>query len=122
MVGILRPGTADVKRTGIKRKTPLKPSNKRLGPGKKTKKWATTRSGLKPRFEAAGITTCELRYPGCWFNNGLGFAHAKKRRKLSEEDLEVVILACNPCHDKIEYSPNMEETVMKVIENRGVTL
>ena len=68
-----------------------------------------------------GITACELRYPGCAFDNFLGFAHAKKRRKLPKSELSVVILACNLCHDQIERLPEkeMQHIVMSVINARS---
>jgi hypothetical protein len=91
---------------------------KRLG--RKGKAWATERAKLKRRFAAVGIVTCELRYAGCAFDDYLGFAHAKKRRKLTIEDLAVVVLACNFCHDEIEADPRMEEIVLAVITARKV--
>lgn len=96
-----------------------KPMNK-VGP--KTKAWNNARSELKIEFQFQfGITTCELQYEGCWFDNALGFAHAAKRRKLTTEDLKHVILICNPCHDKIEFLPpeEMERIVNETIHNRA---
>lgn len=114
-----------MRRTEIKRRTLLSRGNGlkrggRIGAGKKTKAWESERAKLKRRFLAVGIITCELRYTGCAFDNLLGFAHADKRRKLSREDLSVVILACNFCHDKIEIDPRMKEIVMNVIAARKV--
>lgn len=83
----------------LKRRTPMK---KR---GKKTDAWEKMRRALKPRFERAGITTCELRWPGCWKDNGLGFAHAKRRRNLKAGELGIVILCCNYCHDALDLRP-----------------
>lgn len=105
----------------MSRKKPMnrggKVMNKR---GKKVKAWDSERAKLKPRFIAAGIITCELRYAGCAFDNYLGFAHADKRRNLSVKDLDVVILACNFCHDDIEIRPHeeMKRIVMAVIAAR----
>lgn len=96
---------------------------KRLNPrGKKVKAWERVRSQLKRRFAAAGILTCELRYAGCFFDDLLGFAHAKKRRKLTPEELWIVILACNHCHQQIEVlAPEiMEQIVMATIKARKV--
>lgn len=86
-----------------------------LKAGKRTKEWQHMREQLKPRFEAAGITRCEFRYEGCWRDNGLSFAHTKKRRNLRDGELEVVALACIPCHNRLEL---LEEAVMcqKVLE------
>lgn len=70
----------------------------------KVRIWNNIRRRIKPLFLKADITTCELRYPGCTYNNFLGFAHAKKRRNLPKDGSEdaVVILACTNCHTKIE--------------------
>jgi hypothetical protein len=89
--------------------------------GDKTDAWTKTRAELVVRFQAAGITTCELRYVGCWKNNALSFAHSKKRRKVSsDEELRECILACVPCHNRLEYGKNMYEIVQRVIASRRV--
>lgn len=90
--------------------------------GPKTEAWNDARAELKIEFETVyGVTTCELRYAGCWFDNALGFAHAEKRRKLSREDLKHVILACNPCHDILEVKPpeEMKRIVDETVHNRA---
>lgn len=69
----------------------------------KIQKWNIVRKELKIRFEKAGITSCELRLPGCLKDNFLGFAHTTKRRDV--KDLKKVVLACQNCHEKIEYAP-----------------
>lgn len=89
--------------------------------GKRMLAWESERTRLKKKFDRWGITSCELRYPGgCWGDNGLGFAHAKKRRFLKPEELGIVILACNRCHDILESLPHelMEVEVMQVIRSR----
>lgn len=105
-----------MKRSRLARSTkPMKrsPMNKR---GPKTKAWDSARADLKVEFAAIGITTCELHYEGCWIDNALGFAHAAKRRKLSKEDLAHVILACNPCHDRLEIkSPEEMKRIVDLI-------
>lgn len=83
---------------------------------------------LKPKFEAAGITECELRIPGtCWVNNGLTWAHAVKRRFLDKNaveghptNIQTVILACVQCHNAIEKLPHEEmlNIVMRTIDSR----
>lgn len=73
-----------------------------MKPGKRTKEWNRIRAKLKPKFEAAGITECEFRFQGCWFNDGLSFAHCDKRRFLKGIQLEEVALACMPCHYLLE--------------------
>ncbi len=86
----------------------------------KTKVWDAHRRRLKPKFLRAGITRCELRYPGCCGDSFLGFAHAKKRRNLRPEEEAVVILACTQCHQTIEHKPEaeMERIVLDTIRRR----
>lgn len=88
--------------------------------GKRTKEWQRLREQLKPRFAAVGITHCEFKYKGCWYDNGLGFAHLRKRANLRDGELRVVALACNICHDMLELLPEeeMARTVQRAITNR----
>jgi hypothetical protein len=90
--------------------------------GKKTIGWTEKRNELKIEFAKKKITKCELKLKGCWINNALGFAHTKKRRKLTIEELGEVVLACTPCHDQIEYIPaeDMEKILLKIIWSRKV--
>jgi hypothetical protein len=59
---------------------------------------------------------------GCWWDNGLSFAHTKKRRNLIGNELEIVALACAPCHAKLEIMPEkrMTDVILTVIGNRVV--
>lgn len=85
--------------------------------GKRTDKWNRVRAKLKKKFEAMGITRCEL----CFGTFGLSFAHAKKRRFITEDaDWEDVALLCQPCHEKIEFSGHeqMEEAIRQIIDSR----
>lgn len=73
---------------------------------------------LKKIYVEKGILTCELKLSGCWKDNALGFAHREKRwkyiknpEKLSE--FKETLLACNPCHDKIEHNKNLTEEFFK---------
>jgi hypothetical protein len=88
--------------------------------GRKTKEWEAARRVLKTKFGAAGIITCELGYRGCWHDNALSFAHARKRLDLQPGELSEVILACTPCHDVLERMPKpvMYQAVQKVINSR----
>jgi hypothetical protein len=88
--------------------------------GKKVDAWEATRKELIPRFQAAGITSCELRYDGCWKNNALSFAHSKKRRHIEAQELWEVCLCCVPCHQVLENRPDMTEIVRSVIARRKV--
>lgn len=101
---------------------PAKPRKRLPARGKKMTEWDRIRiEELKPAFEAAGITTCELCYPGCFRDNHLGFAHSLKRRNIqTPAQMKEVILACNPCHDVIEGmgEEEMNKVVLKVISNR----
>ena len=80
--------------------------------GKRTKQNAVAVRKLKKIYEEKGITTCELRLEGCANNWALGFAHRHKRRWYYgiEEQLhsfEETVLACSPCHEKIEYDAEL---------------
>lgn len=101
-----------------------KPRKRMRAVGKKGRQWANVRRNeLKPAFEAMGVTSCELRYENCANDDYLGFAHAAKRRKLSVDDLNHVILACNFCHDLLEVMPpeEMQRIVDETIHNRIAT-
>lgn len=97
---------------------------KRSGFKRKPTKWDKIRSELKVKFEAAGITTCELHYPGCFRDNYLGFAHSKRRRHIVGDEIYEVILACNPCHDLLDSLPaeKTTEAVRSIISKRNVAV
>ena len=107
-------GTSQLKRSRMTAaKRPMRKA------GKKTVAWSETRAQLKPRFLIAGITTCELKYDGCWRDNALSFCHSRKRRNITtQEQLEEVILGCTPCHDRLEVNPEMERIVKEIINAR----
>ena len=88
--------------------------------GKKTKAWDAERAKLKVRFEAVGITECELRYKDCSVNDFLTFAHTLKRRNVI--DLSRVVLACLNCHWETERQgeAKMEVILEDVIASREV--
>lgn len=67
-----------------------------------------------------GITTCEARFVDCWIDDGLGFMHRFKRRKIEGDEIRVVALGCNSCHDIIEgLSPEgMYQAVTRLIRKR----
>lgn len=88
--------------------------NKRKYPAKKGT-WEAERQKLKQIFLDKGITSCEVRKSGCWRDNALSFAHQHKRifyKIRGNEgllgDFNQVLLACVPCHEKIEN--DKEET------------
>lgn len=85
-----------------------------LGPGKKTKAWEKSRQGLKQEYLARGIIYCEIMLSGCWHNNGLTFAHRYKRRdSRCEHTFAGTVLACLPCHQKIEYDRTLTENIFE---------
>lgn len=87
------------------------------------RQWDAVRAKLKPLFEKAGITSCELGLPGCWHDNALGFAHSLKRRFIvTPEQEQEVCLLCSPCHDKIEVQEHgaMAAAVRMTIAARKV--
>lgn len=89
--------------------------------GKKTRAWTNARNRLKKIFEANSVTTCELRYPGCWVDNALSFAHSRRRRFIKDNEMLMeVVLACTYCHKKLDEMSHEAtyETVTKIIEQR----
>ena len=78
--------------------------------------WLKVRRELSTEFKAAGITSCELKYEGCWGEKALGWAHGRKRRHLKDGELKsLVVLSCNPCHDRIEYLK--PEEMLAIVES-----
>lgn len=90
--------------------------------GKKMKTDAEIRKENIVRFYKIGITSCEIKMEGCWKNNALSFAHLEKRRKLTEDDLRVVVLACIPCHSIVEqwFAGRMKKFLTEIINSRKV--
>lgn len=84
--------------------------------GRRTRDWEKHRRALKREFDAAGNTTCELGLPGCMRDDGLGFAHALKRRHITNDaDMRRVALLCNFCHSVIELQG--EAKMCRVIDS-----
>lgn len=86
--------------------------------GKKTLAWEKDREKLKIEYEEKGITTCELRFDVCWYNNALGFCHKHKRSwYLNHPELlgsfNETILGCNPCHSIIEKDKKLTDEVFR---------
>lgn len=89
--------------------------------GRKTKAWDSLRAKLKPKFESAGITTCEAKFPhNCWWSIGLSFAHSKKRADIQGEELSEVALLCPDAHQIAEAKPKPEmyELILEIIASR----
>lgn len=76
---------------------------------------------LKKEYRDAGITTCEMRWPHkCWNDNGLSFAHRRKRidYKSCPEKLATMnqtLLLCPVAHNLIEYGD-------KIMTGRELTI
>jgi hypothetical protein len=119
----MRRSTMVNKGSGLKRKSGMKRSNKRLRPGPKTKAWDKARAALKVDHVAMGITTCEFQYPGCWHDDALSFAHSRKRSD-PLFDINEVAVACTPvCHHKLDVEMShaeMLEAVKGVIWRRKI--
>lgn len=101
----------------LQSKTPMKRK------GKKTLAWDKVKRELKPQFERAGITTCELRRKQCTGNYFLTWAHRVKRRFITTDaELSTVVLACVNCHLEIEIMSHaaMKREVDSVIARREV--
>ena len=99
----------------LHRETPIRRA------GRRTREWEKVRRQLKCKFVGMGVTTCELQLPGCMFDNGLGFAHALKRRHITtDEDMRRVALLCNNCHNAIELQgeAKMSRVIDSIIAGR----
>jgi hypothetical protein len=84
--------------------------------GKKVKAWIAAADKLEEIYLEKGITSCELKFDGCWGDNALHFAHRYKRRDpRCKHTFKSTILACNPCHMKIEYDKQLTEEVFKLL-------
>lgn len=71
--------------------------------GKKGREWQAIWRRLKPRFERAGITRCEVRGEKCQGSQYLTPAHSLKRRNcVTAALLSEVVIACVNCHAEIE--------------------
>lgn len=96
----------------------------------KTDRYDRIRAILKTIFASYDVTRCEARIQASerwpkhlcrpWF--GLGFAHSKKRRELTDEELCTdVILACADCHDLLDLHMTHDEMygyVQQVVNRR----
>ena len=92
--------------------------------GKKAKAWDKARASLKVKFYAMGITSCEgsIIPHECWHDNGLSFAHSKKRADIKNHELYEVALLCPNAHAYAEALPKKEmcELIRQIIANRHV--
>lgn len=82
--------------------------------GKKTKAWNRDRIKLKAIYAEKGITYCEIKLEGCWTDYALGFAHKHKRSWYNTRPellgtFNETLLACNQCHQKIEYNKELTD-------------
>lgn len=127
-----------LKRTGFKRKIKegsgeTKKNFKKSKPinplGKKGREWQGARKQLKLFFENATIMECELKYENCTKDDFLTWAHSLKRRYIDRnsgrgDQLLECILACQNCHQRIEFLPKeqMEQIVLEIIKNRKVKI
>jgi hypothetical protein len=87
---------------------------------KKKSRWDETRPKVKPWFDRAGFTHCELKLNGCTEAIGTGFAHTKKQRHLTDRELFIVAFLCNNCHQKIEGKAFMEQTVLDIRKRNSI--
>jgi|GEM_PF-3554258 len=71
---------------------------------------------------ADGVTSCELRLPGCLGSYMLQRAHRRKRRFCDQSELAVFAILCGHCHTQIEFlSPGeMFDSVNDAILRRTV--
>lgn len=90
--------------------------------GRRTNDWRRAWRWLKPRLEAAGRVRCEFNFIPHQCEGFLTPAHSKKRRLMQGPDIYHVAICCSSFHrvldERMSHS-EMEETVMRAIENAG---
>jgi hypothetical protein len=102
-----------------------KPKKGLISAGKKTLAWNEDRQDLKVVFKDQGITECEIKGKKCTPKNFLGFAHTRRRNKLTEEQIKdphFVVLACQQDHYEVDFvMPKIEaETLLdNIVKSRG---
>lgn len=83
----------------------------------KVQEWSKIKKIQEKAFEKAGINECELRLTMCKPKLFLAFAHGKKRKELSGNELaNLIVLACQPCHEHIEYNIPKNQ-MLQVVED-----
>ena len=86
--------------------------------------WDKIRPKVKQLFVSKGIFECELHLAGCWIHNALSFAHRHKRKWYLDKkellgDFNQIVLACVPCHEKIEDDKEAtEKHFVRLRDNR----
>ena len=84
--------------------------------GRKTDEWLKAREKLKKIYFNKGITVCEIKTPVCWRNNTLAFAHRYKRNDpRCRHTFKQTLLACTPCHMKIENDRELTDSLFKAL-------
>lgn len=73
---------------------------------------------LKKIYKSKGITACELKLKDCWGSKWSSFAHKHKRIWYKNKpkllsDFNQTILACVPCHQKIEHDKKLTNKMFK---------
>jgi hypothetical protein len=94
--------------------------------GKKGRANAKANRERRPKFEAMGVTRCEVNFEGCTGGYDVTWAHGRKRRKLLPGELEdFVCVACTRCHRRLDEEMTHEEMadkVREIVNNRETRL
>lgn len=92
----------------------------------KIQEWSKIKKIQEKAFLRAEITECELKLTMCKPKMFLTFAHGKKRKELNQGELaNLIVLACQPCHEYIEYKipkSQMLQIVQDTIKARKVPI
>ena len=81
------------------------------------------RQNLKQEYMSRGITECELHWDYKWWkNSALSFAHKEKRIKYLSRPKDLwtfkeTLLACIPCHQRIEGDRLLTLQLFKRLRN-----
>ena len=96
---------------------------KRYSTAKQRRSWHRE---LSDHWKRREITTCEVRFPGCWQTYGLAPAHSRKRRHIeNKEQYFEVVAACQFCHRQLDEQmshEDMEKTVKQIIADRTINV
>ena len=86
--------------------------------GKYGKRNLQANAKLRKMFQDKGIVKCEVGLEGCCQELFTGFCHRHKRNYYYKHpellyDFNEVILACQHCHEKLEYNSKLTEETFK---------
>ena len=94
-----------------------------IEPGRQAEINLEANKKLDKIYKERGIDECEIRMFGCWINKHVNYAHRHKRfwyksRPELLSEFNETILACNNCHQKIEYNGELTEKLFVELRDK----